>query len=114
MKNDKASQADSRQSEFEKNAPHDEKSVKAVADVKVASVMHRDRSMLAVASGLLCASYVALYRLSSSFGWAILAVVAGVAMVWFAITSAAAKKSVKTAVLSLDDAGGQAKARKAR
>lgn len=31
-----------------------------------------------------------------------MAVVAGVAMVWFALTSAAAKQSMKKAVLSLD------------
>ncbi len=51
-------------SEFEKNTLHDEKSIKTVADVKVASVMHRDRSMLAVLCGLLCISYVTLYQIT--------------------------------------------------
>lgn len=81
---------------------HDEKSVKAVADIKVASVMHRDRSMLCVLCGLLCIAYVTLYRQTSTITWVVLAIAAGVAMVWFGMTAMAARKSVKKAVLSVD------------
>lgn len=81
---------------------YDEKSVKAVADIKVASVMRRDRSMLCVLCGLLCIAYVTLYRQTSAITWVILAIATGVAMVWFGMTAMAARKSVKKAVLSID------------
>ena len=90
-------------SEFEKNTPHDEKSIKTVADVKVASVMHRDRSTLAVLCGLLCISYVTLYQITASIWWVIFAIAAGIALVWFAMTSASAKEFMKKAVLSLEE-----------
>lgn len=89
--------------EFEKNTPYDEKSIKTIADVKVASVMHRDRSMLAVLCGLLCISYVTLYQITASIWWVIFAIAAGIALVWFAMTSASAKEFMKKAVLSLEE-----------
>lgn len=85
------------------NIPHDAKSIKALSDIKVATVMRRDRSMLAVLCGLLCASYFSLFKLNDSVGWAVLSVVAGAVMLWFGLTASAAQQSIKKSAFLLGD-----------
>ena len=82
---------------------HDVKSIKVLSDIKVATVMRRDRSMLAILCGLLCASYFSLFKFNGSAGWAVLGVVAGIVMLWFVLTASAAQQSIKKAAFLLDD-----------
>ena len=44
-----------------------------------------------------------LYQITASIWWVIFAIAAGIALVWFAMTSASAKEFMKKAVLSLEE-----------
>jgi len=80
----------------------------AMGAIKVAMVSRRDRILMAALAALLCAAYVSLYRVGNDAAWAVLAVVAGVGVIWFGFTAASSLQWAKSSVVALDEYDGHA------
>jgi len=78
----------------------------AMGAIKVAMVSRRDRILMAALAALLCAAYVSLYRVGNDVAWAVLAIVAGVGVIWFGFTAASSLQWAKSSVVALDEYDG--------